>query len=210
MQFAIIGVGNVGANLGIRLTAHGHEVAFGVRPGKDLGDLLDRCEGRGRAVSVGEAVSSAEVIFLAVPAHAAVDALRGLELVDRIVVDCNNPLTWSDGPIWSPPEEGSTTAQLARAYPSARFVKGFNTFGAEFHRDPRLGPRGIDVQLASDDEEAKAKVAEIARSAGFEPVDVGGLRNAAALENLAVLWIHLALQMGRGRDIGFKLLEREA
>ncbi len=35
------------------------------------------------------------------------------------------------------------------------------------------------------------------------------LRNAALLEkNLAVLWIHLAITEGRGRFIGFKLLER--
>ena len=39
-------------------------------------------------------------------------------------------------------------------------------------------------------------------------IDVGPLRNAAALENLAVLWIHLALIAGRGRFIGFKLHER--
>jgi predicted dinucleotide-binding enzyme len=40
-------------------------------------------------------------------------------------------------------------------------------------------------------------------------VDAGSLRNAALLESLAVLWIHLALKGGYGRQVGFKLLKRE-
>jgi predicted dinucleotide-binding enzyme len=39
-------------------------------------------------------------------------------------------------------------------------------------------------------------------------VDVGPLRNAAHLESLAILWIHLALVGGHGRNIAFKLLRR--
>ena len=102
------------------------------------------------------------------------------------------------------------TAQLAAAYPRARWVKGFNTFGAQFHRSPVLADTAIDVHLASDDPEAKSRVAGIAEHAGFAVVDAGPLRNAAVLENLAVLWIHLALVEGHGRFIGFELLERES
>jgi hypothetical protein len=51
-------------------------------------------------------------------------------------------------------------------------------------------------------------VAAIARAAGFEPIDAGPLRNAAVLENLAMLWIHLAMVGGHGRQVGFKLLGR--
>ncbi len=208
MSIAIIGAGNVGANLGIRLTETGHEVVFGVRGDKDLEDLLDQCGGRASRATVADAVAGAEVVFLAVPAQAAVDALAGTELDGRVVVDCNNPVAWSDGPMWAPPPEGSVTAQLAAAYPRARCVKGFNTFGAEFHRDPSLGDAVIDVHLAADDTDAKARVAAIAEAAGYTVIDAGPLRNAALLENLAVLWIHLALNEGRGRFIGFKLHER--
>ena len=102
------------------------------------------------------------------------------------------------------------TAQLAAAYPRARWVKGFNTFGAEFHRNPALADTVIDVHLASDDGDAKAQVSAVAERAGFTVIDAGPLRNAAVLENLAVLWIHLALVEGHGRLIGFKLLERES
>ena len=208
MSIAIIGAGSVGANLGIRLAETGSEVVFGVRGDKDLSEVLAQCDGRASQTSVASAVSGAEVVFLAVPAEAAVDALAGTDLDGKIVVDCNNPLAWADGPTWAPPPEGSVTAQLAAAYPRARCVKGFNTFGAEFHRDPSLGDAPIDVHLAADDADAKARVAMISEAGGFAVIDAGPLRNAALLENLAVLWIHLAISEGRGRFIGFKLLER--
>jgi predicted dinucleotide-binding enzyme len=157
---------------------------------------------------VPEACDQGEVIFLAVPAAAAVDALSNAPIGDKVVVDCNNPVTWVEGPVWSPPTEGSVTAQLAARYPEARWVKGFSTFGSEFHRNPTIGDSGIDVHLAGDDAEAKDTVFAIAQGAGFQPVDVGPLRNAAALENLAILWIHLALQGGHGRQIAFQLQRR--
>lgn len=66
----------------------------------------------------------------------------------------------------------------------------------------------VDVPLASDDAEAKALVSSIATKVGFTPIDAGPLRNAALLESLAVLWIHLAMKGGQGRHVAFKLLKR--
>jgi hypothetical protein len=209
-KIAIIGVGSVGAALGERLAEVGHEVVFGVRPGRDVEDLRSRCARRASAAPVPEACEQSEVIFLAVPAGAAVGAMANAPIGGKVVVDCNNPVAWDDGPVWSPPPEGSVTAQLAARYPEARWVKGFATFGSDFHRDPTIGDGGIDVHLAGDGTEAKDTVAAIARGAGFQPLDVGPLRNAAALENLAVLWIHLALKGGHGRQIAFQLQRRQA
>ena len=207
-RVAIVGVGSVGAGLGERLAAVGYEVAFGARPGRDARDLLARCGGKAEAVSVREASQRAEVIFLAVPASSAVEALSDAVVSGKVIVDCNNPVAWDDGPVWSPPPEGSVAAQLAAHYPGARIVKGFSTFGSDFHRDPSLGGDGIDVHLAGDDAPAKEAVSEIARRAGFRPIDAGPLRNAALLENLAVLWIHLALEGGHGRQIAFRIERR--
>jgi len=64
------------------------------------------------------------------------------------------------------------------------------------------------VFLASDDAEAKKTVTEIATSAGFNPVDAGPLRNAAVLENVAMLWIHLATVGGHGREFVFTMQKR--
>ena len=50
---------------------------------------------------------------------------------------------------------------------------------------------------------AKATVMDLATRMGFRPRDAGPLRNAGTLENLAVLWIHLATQSGMGRQFYF-------
>ena len=206
---AILGVGAVGAALGERLAEVGRRVVFGVRPGRDVSALLARCGGRAAAAPLAEACGRAPIVFLAVPSEDAVAVLAGAPLDGRVVVDCTNPVEWSpDGPIWDPPAAGSMTAALAAAYPQARLVKGFATFGAAFHRDPDLGGRPVDVHLAGDDAAAKEAVAELARAAGFAPLDCGPLRNAALLENLAVLWIQLARHGGLGRGFAFQTVRR--
>jgi predicted dinucleotide-binding enzyme len=208
-RIAIVGAGNVGGNLGINLARSGFSLRFGIREGSDVKDVLAKCDGKAEATSIPEAAKWADVIFLSVPANAAVEATRSMgDISGKVLVDCNNPLRWDDGPVHIPPPEGSISAALAKAFPNVRVVKGFNTFGAEFHLDPKLGNTSIDVQLAGDDAEAKALVSSIASRAGFTPVDMGLLRNAAHLESLAILWIHLAMKGGHGRQIGFKLLKR--
>jgi hypothetical protein len=192
----------VGGNLGARLSTSGFPVRFGVRPGSDVKDLLAGCAKDASTADVAGAAAWGEVVVLAVPGKVAVDVARSLakELEGKIVVDCNNPLTWRDGPVWAPPAEGSLAAAIAKAAPGARVVKGFNTFGAEFHKDPSHAGRPADVFFASDDAAAKKTLADVATRAGFRPVDAGPLRNASVLENVAMLWIHLAMAAGHGRD----------
>jgi predicted dinucleotide-binding enzyme len=145
-----------------------------------------------------------------VPGSVAVEVARSLAaLLDgKVVVDCNNAITWKEGPVWNPPPEGSLTAAIAKAVPGARVLKAFNGFGAEHHGDPALTGAPANVFLAGDDADAKKTLSSIASGAGFAPVDAGPLRNAAVLENVAILWIHLALVGGQGR--GFVLQMRGA
>lgn len=205
MKIGIIGAGNVGGNLGERLSRSGFAVRFGLKEDKDAGALLARCGGGATAGSVEDAAKSSDVVFLAVPGNVAVDVARslGAALDGKVVVDCNNPLTWKDGPVWAPPAEGSLAQAIAKAAPGAKVVKAFNTFGAEHHKEPK----GADVFLAADDADAKRAVTEIATKAGFRAVDAGPLRNAGVLENVAMLWIHLALVGGKGRDFSIVLKE---
>lgn len=212
IRVSMIGAGNVGGNLGARLSRSGVPVTFGVQADADtdVEALLGRSGDDATTASPSEAAASADVVFLAVPGSIAVEVARGLakELEGKVVVDCTNPLTWKDGPVWAAPPEGSNAAAIAAAVPGARVVKGFNTFGAEFHNDPHhAGDPAAQVFLAGDDAEAKEKVIELARKAGFRPVDSGPLRNAGVLENLAILWIHLAMVGGHGRNFAFAMQE---
>jgi NADPH-dependent F420 reductase len=207
-KIAVIGTGNVGGNLGARLSNAGFPVKFGVRDDKDTPALLARSAKDASAASPAAAAEWADVVFLAVPALAAADLARSLSLAGKIVVDCTNPLTWQDGPVWAPPKEGSIAAAIAAAAPTARVVKGFNQFGAELHADPKTAAGPAPVFFAGDDAAANKLVGEIATTAGFRAVDAGPLRNAAVLENVAMLWIHLATVGGHGRNFAFTMAGR--
>ena len=202
-RIAVIGAGNVGGNLGARLSNSGFEVKLGVREVDDkVKAVLARCAKNATTGTPEEAAAFGDLVFLAVPGSVARDVAKGLakHLEGKIVVDCNNPLTWKEGPVWAPPAEGSLAQAIAKAAPGARVLKGFNTFGAEFHGDPNHAGAPAQVFFAGDDAEAKKTFIDVATKGGWRPVDAGPLRNASVLENVAVLWIHLALAAGHGRD----------
>src|SRR5688572_2851489 len=136
INVAIIGLGNVGAALAKNMSRRGIKVLLAGRRPEAAQALA--AELKARAVALSEA-GAADVIFLAVPAAAAAGAISEAGgLGGRIVVDCTNPLSFSDGPVHAPPAEGSLTAQLAARFPAARLVKAFNTFGAELHERPEI------------------------------------------------------------------------
>lgn len=211
IEIGIVGVGNVGTALGERLAEVGYRVRYGARGEKDraaLAGAMERAGGRATLTSVPDA-AKADVVFLAVPGGAVLDAVAAMGPLDgRIVVDCTNPV--GPGLTLASPPEGSNAARIAKAAPGARVVKGFNTFGAEFHRNPALGTTNADVLLASDDVEAKGIVRQIGERAGFSMLDVGGLVNAHLCEAQALLWIHLAMKGGKGREVAWKLLARRS
>src|SRR5262245_20804228 len=102
-RIAIVGAGNVGGNLGMRFSSSGFPVRFGVRAGSDVSALLAECAKGTTSSTPEEACAWGEVVYLAVPGKVALDVARSLPLDGKIVVDCNNPLTWNDGPVWAPP-----------------------------------------------------------------------------------------------------------
>ena len=54
----------------------------------------------------------------------------------------------------------------------------------------------------------KKTVLQLVEQLGFEAIDAGALDKARLLEPFAMLWIHLALVQGQGRDFAFALLRR--
>ncbi|MGH9225550.1 MAG: NADPH-dependent F420 reductase [Acidimicrobiales bacterium] len=194
MRIAILGTGRVGTALGTGWSNAGHDVVFGSRnPDSDSASL-----------SHAEAAGQADVVVLAVPYDAAVDTVAAAgDLDGRVVVDATNPV---GRPI--PPPHRSGAEQVAAASPGARVVKAFNTMGFETMADPVVGGQPALALLAGDDPRAKATVTALARDLGVDPVDAGDLGAARMLENLAELWVHLAMRAGQGRAIAFPLLRR--
>ena len=196
MDVGIVGTGSVGRALGEGFARAGHAVRFGSRTpdSEAVRDLLAAAE----RAEAGPLAWAAEcpVLVLAVPADAVAGVLDDLDY-DGVLVDPTNRF----------PEAGpeSQYALVSRLAPDARVVKAFNTAGAEVLADPRFDGEAATMLVAGTDTAAKRTVLDLAGDVGFDGLDAGGERAAAALEDLARLWISLAVD-GPGpasdRDLG--------
>lgn len=202
MKIAIIGRGYVGSALAGTFRAAGQEVVLGVRD--PAGAAVEGL----RVAGLEEAAAGAELVALTTP-FALVDAvLQALgDLSGVVLVDATNPPRWSEGPVPAPPVEGCAAAHIQALRPGARVVKAWSTIGAEHMAHPTVAGAPVTVRTAGDDLAAKALVAALARSAGCAPADLGPLRNAAAMAQLAVLWIHLAWVGGQGRGCALQRVQ---
>lgn len=194
MNVTIIGTGNIGSGLASVL-ASGHAVTVTSREGAPA---LAAKLGVAHA-PLKEAVASAEVVILALP----YDAVAGLEadFAGKIVVDATNPVT-ADFSGLQLGHETSAAEEIAKALKGARVVKAFNTVFAQIYAEG-LTIGGVKVQtfVASDDTEAKAAVIALAKDAGFDARDAGGLKNARYIEPLAYLNIQFGYMLGQGTQI---------
>lgn len=190
MKIGVLGAGNIGGGLGAAWEKKGHAVTYATR----------------EAAAQRAAVEGAEVVVLAIPWKAVPEVIPPLAsaLAGKILVDCTNAVGWDDGPVIG--VDTSAAQKIAELAPGARVIKAFNTLGAEHLATATVHGQVADTFLAGDDAEAKQVVAQLARAVGFEPVDLGPLRNARLAEHIAVAWIHLAMKGGLGRNIAFKVL----
>jgi 8-hydroxy-5-deazaflavin:NADPH oxidoreductase len=206
MRIGIIGAGNVGGGLATAATAAGHEVAVAAAHQAHAAKVAEQA-GAAVAADPAEAVQGADLVMLAVPAAAAAGVLGRLgdaAAPGTAVVDVTNPLndTFSD----LTTSGISHAEQLAAAAPQLKLVKAFNTILASRLSNPSEDGQPLDGFYAGDDEAAKATVAQLLGSLGFRPIDVGGLRMARALEEMAFLNITLNARNGWSWQSGWKLV----
>jgi 8-hydroxy-5-deazaflavin:NADPH oxidoreductase len=158
MKITVMGRGNVGGGLADLWERAGHEVT---RLGRGGGD-----------------VSEAEAVLLAVPGDAVADAfqlLRGIE--GKMVIDATNRYGVR------PPEGFASNAEFVKSRTNGPTAKSFNVNFASLYG--RLGEaRATPSNLWCGDDEAREVVERLNRDAGYEPVRVGGLEQAAAQEGI--------------------------
>ena len=187
MNICIVGHGKVGTALGTGLTSAGHTVSYA---GRD---------------NTASAVTGADVVIVAAASMAVFDiieALKGLP-AGTIVIDAMNSVAKSpDGYL-------TTTHAMQDRLPQVRVVKCFNSVGYEIMANPAFGAHRADMFMAGDDAEAKAVAHRLALDIGFSAChDVGGSARFVSLEHLAMVWISMAMGMGKGRSFAWHLLER--
>jgi 8-hydroxy-5-deazaflavin:NADPH oxidoreductase len=197
MEVTIIGTGNMGRGIATRALAGGHDVTLiGTEVAKAQTLANDLAESGSGSVRVGDSPSG-ELVVPAVWYPTILDVVRehAAQLEGKVVVDITNPI---DPSRFEPldVDTGSSAEGVAEAAPGAKVVKAFNTTFAGTLEGGEVAGQPLDVFIAGDDEEAKAKVSELVESAGMRPVDAGPLRRARQLEGLG--YLHMALQEGLG------------
>ncbi len=212
MKIGIVGSGRMGAALGELWARAGHAVILSdTMPRAELEALAQRIGHGARAGSVAEAAREAEVILLAVPWSSVRDALAACgPLAGKIVVDVVNPVKAD----FSDLEFGFTTSaseEIARLAAGARVCKALNTIPSPVFHLPQCKVGGMKVSgfYCGDDEEAKAKVAQLVADAGFEPVDCGPLSSARYLEALGMLLIRIVVTLKASPELALTLVRNE-
>ena len=199
MNITIIGAGNMGRGIGTRAVAGGHSVTF-VDSNPETAEKA-ATDVRAAAKS-GVKVSTAslgetelgDVVVFAVWYGTNIELAKQLgdKLAGKVVVDIANPLNSTyDGLATAP--DSSSAEDLAKAIANgAKVVKAFNTTYAGTLLAGQVAGQPLDVFIAGDDADAKAKVAQIVTDGSMRPIDAGPLSRARQNEGMQLL--HITLQ----------------
>jgi len=156
MKITTIGRGNIGGGLARFWEQAGHDVTT---LGSDGGDASD-----------------ADVVLVAVPSDSVSDAIAkvtGLE--GKTAIDTANAFKGRN-------EQYDSFAHEVKAHTNGPVAKAFNANFAALY-DQIAEQRVPPSCLYAADDEARDVTEQLIRDAGYEPVSVGGIENARALED---------------------------
>jgi predicted dinucleotide-binding enzyme len=156
MKITTIGKGNIGGGLARLWEQAGHDVTTLGREGGDA--------------------SAADVVLVAVPSGSiseALDTVTGLE--GKVAIDATNAFGGRN-------EQHESLAHEVKAHTNGPVAKAFNANFAALY--DQIGEQRIRPScLYAADDEAREVTEQLIRDAGYDPVGVGGLENARALED---------------------------
>jgi hypothetical protein len=209
MKIAIIGAGNVGTALGSGWAKQGHLIIYGVpNPRSTAADQLKTKQPAAKVTSNREAAQAGDVVVIATPWAATEAAIRDCgDLGGKVVIDATNPLKADASGL----DCGFSTSggeQVAQWAKGADVFKTMHQIGFNLMDHPTFRSGMKPVMFVAGSGAGKPKVSQLISELGFEAIDVGGLEYARLLEPYAMLWIHLALVKGEGRDFAFSLLRK--
>ena len=185
---AIIGTGNIGSRLAANFAAGGQDFLLTGRDQEAARKIASDLDGHAEVVSIDEAVERAGVLVLAVwpDAFRQLIAQYGEQLAGKVIVDPSNPVgpDGAGGYRKVIGEQESSGQILAGLLPAgARLVKAFGSLSApSLSSAARREPERAVLFYAADDAAAGDLVAELIRTAGYEPVRVGGLEQSIRIE----------------------------
>ena len=212
MKVGIIGSGVVGQTLAAGFVKHGHQVEIGTRDPAKLREWS--AKNPGAAVkSFEEAAAFGDLGVLAVGGEVAQQALTLIgssALQGKTVIDACNPI--GGGPpvngvlSFFTPQNQSLMEQLQKAYPSAHFVKAFNSVGSGQMVNPVFTSGRPTMFICGNDKDAKTTVERILEQFGWDTEDMGAVEAARPIEALCMLWCIPGIGKNDWSPHAFKLL----
>jgi predicted dinucleotide-binding enzyme len=189
---SIIGSGSMAAAIGGLAAKAGHTVEVMTRDAAKARALVEQI-GAGATTGTFGAAPAGDIVILAVPYSAVLDVVKqyGEELAGKLLVDITNPIN-SDFTGFVTPADSFGAQEIAKAAPaSADIVKAFNTLNSHVLAAGPVVGHTLDVFLAGDDVQAKARVSAFIKSLGLRPMDTGKLPMALTLEHACLLFLGL-------------------
>lgn len=199
MNVTIIGNGNMAKGIGTRLVNGGHKVSIHAKDESKGAELVEQLKKVSASADVTVAPVGGdldEIVIVATPYTEIENVSKEYNgFAGKIVVDITNPVDFNTFQLI--PEAGQSGAQeIAKLLPGAKVVKAFNTTLAGALEAGKIEGKELDVFIAGDDTDAKAKVSELVKTSGLRPVDVGPLANARHLEGFGLIQMAVQDQIG--------------
>jgi predicted dinucleotide-binding enzyme len=189
---SMIGSGGMAAAIGGLAAKAGHTVEVMSRDPVKAQALAGQIGG-GATTRTFAAAPAGDIVILAVPYAGALDVVKiyGAGLSGKLIVDITNPVA-TDLKSFVTPQDSFGAQEIARAAPAdAHIVKAFNTHFSQVLAAGSIAGRSLDVFIAGDDAEAKARVSAFVESLGLRPLDTGPLAMARTLEHACLLSLGL-------------------
>jgi len=175
----------IGSTVARLATQAGHSVVISNSRGPaSLRSLVTELGPLAKAGTVQEAIDAGDIVVIAVPFRDREQLFTsGVSFRDKIVVDAMNPYS-ADFKIMDLGGRGSAEL-VAEELPGARVVKALNTLYFDSlakSARPSGSAERIVLPIASDDKDAKRTVASFIDSIGYDPLDLGSLKNGRKQE----------------------------
>lgn len=189
MTTAIIGTGGIGSAVARRLSSGGETVRLSSANAESSRSLAAEI-GPAAVVAAdnGDAVRGADVVVLALRfgvLETVIDEITD-SLSDRVVIVPSNPVGLD--------AQGNVVRLLPEGQPSGKVVAGwlpakaplamaFGTMSADLlEASSNRTPEPAVLFYATDDDRAGAEVDRLIRTAGFDPLKIGGIEQSGRLE----------------------------
>ncbi len=189
MTIAVIGSGGIGSAIARQLASGGESLRLASADSESARRLAAQI---GRAAVVAEdnrdALQGADAVVLALRftvLEGVIDEIAD-SLTDKLVIVPSNPVTVdAQGKVSRLLPKGRSSGKVVAAWLPAgsRLAMAFGTMSADlFESSSNRSPEASVLFYATDDDRAGAEVERLIRTAGFEPVKVGGIEQSGRLE----------------------------